>query len=246
MGYTRPGCRVTGGRVLFDGQDMLTLGETRLRGIRGARNAYVAQSPAASFNPAKRLGRQVAETLVLHRGQSWPDAEARAAELFAELDLPSPDTFGRRFPAPGFRRPVAARHDRHGHRVRSGTAHPRRADDGARCDDADRGPRRDPQDAPPPSRRGALHHPRSRRRRAGGAPAACAAARRRGRNRGDARRHRRSAQRLYAATFRCPGGSRCARAPRLPAQSLPTSWPSPVSLRATVATTPCSRTSPSP
>jgi len=60
--------------------------------------AYVAQSAAASFNPSRRLGDQVAETLVLHRDADWTSARRRAAELFAELDLPSPETFGARFP----------------------------------------------------------------------------------------------------------------------------------------------------
>jgi len=98
MGFVRPGCHVAGGRVLFGGTDLLTLDEHALQQICGARIAYIAQSAAASFNPARRLGHQVAETLVLHRGLSWADAEVRAAELFAELDLPSPRTFGRRFP----------------------------------------------------------------------------------------------------------------------------------------------------
>jgi len=97
MGYARPGCHFSGGRVLFGGQDLLRLDRATLSTIRGARIAYIAQNPWASFNPSRRLGVQVAETLVLHRGASWADAERRAAALFAELDLPEPDTFGRRF-----------------------------------------------------------------------------------------------------------------------------------------------------
>jgi peptide/nickel transport system ATP-binding protein len=98
MGYVRPGCHVSAGSVRFGGADMLAMDEARLRQIRGARIAYIAQSPAASFNPARRLAHQVAETLVLHRGLSWNEGQERAVELFAELDLPSPETFGRRFP----------------------------------------------------------------------------------------------------------------------------------------------------
>ena len=98
MGYIRPGCAITDGRVLFDGQDLAALAPTALRAIRGARVAYVAQSAAASFNPAKRLGQQVAEQLVLHRATDWTSAHRRAASLFEELDLPAPGTFGERYP----------------------------------------------------------------------------------------------------------------------------------------------------
>lgn len=98
LGYIRPGCRVTGGRIVFDGQDLGTMPPAGLRALRGARIAYVAQSAAATFNPAMRLGRQVAEVLVHHKTLSWNDAHRRAGELFAELDLPSPATFGDRYP----------------------------------------------------------------------------------------------------------------------------------------------------
>ena len=98
LGYIRPGCAVTAGRIVFDGQDLARLAPAALRAIRGARVAYVAQSAAASFNPAKTLGTQVAEALVLHRATDWTSARRRAADLFAELDLPSPQTFGTRYP----------------------------------------------------------------------------------------------------------------------------------------------------
>ena len=77
---------------------MSTLSEGDLRALRGARIAHIAQSAAASLNPARRLGTQVAETLVLHQSADWSSARAKAAALFAELDLPSPSTLGDRFP----------------------------------------------------------------------------------------------------------------------------------------------------
>lgn len=98
LGYIRPGCAVTAGRIVFDGQDLARLKPTELRAIRGARVAYVAQSAAASFNPAKRLGDQVAEALMLHRSSDKASAHRRAADLFTELDLPEPLSFGLRFP----------------------------------------------------------------------------------------------------------------------------------------------------
>ncbi len=98
LGHIRPGCAVTAGRIVFDGRDLAHLTAVELRAMRGSRVAYVAQSAAASFNPATRLGDQVAEALVLHRASDWASARRRAAALFAELDLPSPQTFGERFP----------------------------------------------------------------------------------------------------------------------------------------------------
>ena len=98
MGYVRPGCAITGGHVVFDGRDFAKLTPVELRGIRGGRIAYVAQSAAASFNPARRLGHQVAEAMMLHQPTDWPTARRRAAELFDELDLPSPGGFGERYP----------------------------------------------------------------------------------------------------------------------------------------------------
>jgi peptide/nickel transport system ATP-binding protein len=98
LGHVRPGCAVTAGRILVDGQDLQSLPPAALRALRGARVSYMAQSAAASFNPAHRLEDQVAEALVLHRKVDWTTARQRAADLFAELDLPSPATFGKRYP----------------------------------------------------------------------------------------------------------------------------------------------------
>mgnify|MGYP001119295375 FL=1 len=55
MGYVRDGCRITGGSVCFDGIALLESSAQTLRKLRGLRIAYVAQSAAASFNPAHRL-----------------------------------------------------------------------------------------------------------------------------------------------------------------------------------------------
>src|SRR5882672_11733317 len=55
MGYARPGCRITAGEILFDGVDLAKIDDAQRREIWGARIAYVAQSAAASFNPAHRL-----------------------------------------------------------------------------------------------------------------------------------------------------------------------------------------------
>ena len=98
MGYARPGCRITGGSIVFDGQDLTQASEERLRELRGSRIAYVAQSAAASFNPAHRLIDQYCETPVQHGVKPRGDAEAEAKELYRRLRLPDPERIGFRYP----------------------------------------------------------------------------------------------------------------------------------------------------
>jgi peptide/nickel transport system ATP-binding protein len=98
LGYTRPGCVIAGGRILFDGMDLRRLSPDQRRQLRGRRIAYIAQSAAASFNPAKRLYQQICEGPVRHGLMSYEQARAEAVELFRELDLPAPERFGERYP----------------------------------------------------------------------------------------------------------------------------------------------------
>lgn len=98
MAYGRGGVRITGGEVTLNGRDILKLGHKGLRGLRGREVTYVAQSAAASFNPAKRLMEQVIEATLKHGLCSRADAEARAVRLFGKLGLPNPETIGSRYP----------------------------------------------------------------------------------------------------------------------------------------------------
>lgn len=98
MAYFRPGCQAVSGKVVFDGVELLAQPAAALRAMRGRQFAYVAQNPAASFNPAQRLGTQIAECLVLHHGRRWREARAEALQILAELDLPEPAGFAMRFP----------------------------------------------------------------------------------------------------------------------------------------------------
>ena len=98
MAYTRQGCRITSGTIVFDNQDLLTLPEAEIRSIRGARIAYVAQSAAASFNPAHRLIHQYTEGPVQHGLMSASEAEKNAVALYEQMLLPDPENIGYRFP----------------------------------------------------------------------------------------------------------------------------------------------------
>jgi len=98
LAYGRGGAEITGGQVLLDGADILPLGKSGIRRIRGARVCYVAQSAAAAFNPAHRLGDQVIEATVKHGLMTKEEARKRALYLFRVLGLPNPETFGDRYP----------------------------------------------------------------------------------------------------------------------------------------------------
>ncbi|MDM8536071.1 ABC transporter ATP-binding protein [Desulfobacterales bacterium HSG17] len=98
MGYTRTGCRIVGGSIIFDNIDLTNAPKDEKRKIRGSRIAYVAQSAAASFNPAHKLIHQFAELAVQHGVLSYSDAEEKAKELYGQLDLPDPENIGYRYP----------------------------------------------------------------------------------------------------------------------------------------------------
>ncbi|HSI85224.1 MAG: ABC transporter ATP-binding protein [Candidatus Methylacidiphilales bacterium] len=62
-----PPARYTGGQILFNGKDMLTVRESELRAIRGGQIAYIFQEPGTSLNPVFTIGYQIAEAVHLHR-----------------------------------------------------------------------------------------------------------------------------------------------------------------------------------
>jgi peptide/nickel transport system ATP-binding protein len=98
MGYTRQGCRITGGEVRVGGVDMASLSETERARVRGTTVAYVPQSAAAAFNPALTIMDQVIEVARIHRLMPAAEAEERAVLLFKALSLPEPEKIGNRYP----------------------------------------------------------------------------------------------------------------------------------------------------
>jgi peptide/nickel transport system ATP-binding protein len=98
LGYARYGCRISGGEILLDGQDIRSFAERQVLELRGRRVAYVAQSAAAAFNPAHTLISQITEAPVRHGVMSRREATEKAVRLFATLGLPDPSTFGDRYP----------------------------------------------------------------------------------------------------------------------------------------------------
>ncbi|ETX28065.1 ABC transporter ATP-binding protein [Roseivivax isoporae] len=98
MGFVRDGVRIAGGRIDFDGTDLARAPQRTLRRLHGRRIAYVAQSAAASFNPAHRLIDQFAEGPILHGTADAATAQADARALYRQMQLPDPDEIGFRYP----------------------------------------------------------------------------------------------------------------------------------------------------
>jgi len=82
--------RVVGGAIRFDGRDLLALSEPGMRKVRGNEISMVFQEPMTSLNPVLTVGRQIAETLVLHRGMGSAEATARAIEMLRLVHIPEP------------------------------------------------------------------------------------------------------------------------------------------------------------
>ncbi|NRB00522.1 MAG: ABC transporter ATP-binding protein [Rhodobacteraceae bacterium] len=98
MGFARDGCRISGGTIEFDGIDLRVTPEATRRDLRGKRIAYVAQSAAASFNPAHKLIDQYCEAPVMHGVMPRDQAERDAIDLYRRMQLPDPEEIGFRYP----------------------------------------------------------------------------------------------------------------------------------------------------
>ncbi|MEV6755277.1 ABC transporter ATP-binding protein [Streptomyces sp. NPDC051214] len=91
LGLLPPGGDITGGRVLFDGQDLAAAPAPVLHGVRGNTIGMVFQDPLTSLNPTMTIGAQVAEPLVLHRPElSRKETWARAEEMLRLVGMPQP------------------------------------------------------------------------------------------------------------------------------------------------------------
>ena len=98
LGYSKPGLEFTGGEVRLEGRDVITMPSEEKRQLRGERVAYLAQSAAATFNPALTIGEQVTESAVLHGHFNQEEATQRAVSLYHALELPDPEQLGKRYP----------------------------------------------------------------------------------------------------------------------------------------------------
>jgi len=93
-----PGRIESGSRILFEGRDLVTLGERELRAVRGARIAMVFQEPMTALNPVFTIGEQIAEVVRIHAKAARREAWARAVEMLQIVGIPAPAQRAREYP----------------------------------------------------------------------------------------------------------------------------------------------------
>jgi peptide/nickel transport system ATP-binding protein len=94
----QPPGRIAGGRVLFEGRDLLGLPEAEMRQVRGARISLIFQEPMTALNPVMRVGDQIAEALTVHGLADRATARARAIELLDAVRIGDPARRVRDYP----------------------------------------------------------------------------------------------------------------------------------------------------
>ena len=79
---------IKGGQILFNGEDLLKKSEKEMQDIRGKDIAMIFQDPMTSLNPTMKIGKQIAEPIILHQNKSKKEAYARAEELLELVGIP--------------------------------------------------------------------------------------------------------------------------------------------------------------
>ena len=87
----KPPAEIAGGKVIFEGNDLMTMSEAQMRKLRGGRLGMIFQEPMTSLNPVYTCGDQIVESLAIHSGLSGKAARERAIELLDLVRLPSPE-----------------------------------------------------------------------------------------------------------------------------------------------------------
>lgn len=86
-----PPGHITGGQILYRGEDLLTMGEEKRRKLRGMNISMIFQDALSSLNPVLPVGWQIAEMFRVHRGFKRKEARAKAVELMKKVDIPAAD-----------------------------------------------------------------------------------------------------------------------------------------------------------
>jgi oligopeptide/dipeptide ABC transporter ATP-binding protein len=87
---SEPAGRIVGGKIVFQGRNLLELSEEEMREVRGRDIAMVFQEPMTSLNPVLTIGRQLTEGLEIHLGMQHDAAIARSVELLGMVGIPDP------------------------------------------------------------------------------------------------------------------------------------------------------------
>jgi peptide/nickel transport system ATP-binding protein len=91
LGIVPSQVKITGGRIVFEGRDLLALSANELRAILGRDITLVPQDPSTALNPSRRIDAQMTDGLRLKRGLSMKEARLRARALLAEVQIRDPE-----------------------------------------------------------------------------------------------------------------------------------------------------------
>jgi oligopeptide/dipeptide ABC transporter ATP-binding protein len=93
-----PPGKITSGEILFEGKDVLKLSQDEMVKMRGDRISMIFQQPQSSLNPVFRVGDQVAEVLITHKGMHKKEAWRQAVGLLTQVGIPDPEKKARCYP----------------------------------------------------------------------------------------------------------------------------------------------------
>ncbi|WDT74510.1 MAG: ABC transporter ATP-binding protein [Candidatus Manganitrophus sp.] len=93
-----PPGKIVGGKILFEGKDLLALPEKEMRKIRGNRISMIFQEPMTSLNPVLTIGEQIAEGIVLHENVGKKEAMNQSIEMLRKVEIPAPERRVREYP----------------------------------------------------------------------------------------------------------------------------------------------------
>jgi len=90
--------QVTGGQILLDGKDLLTISPKEMESVRGKEISMIFQDVMTSLNPLMKIGHQIMEPMIRHSGLSKKDAKKQAVELLRSVGIPAPEKRFHQYP----------------------------------------------------------------------------------------------------------------------------------------------------
>ena len=87
----QPPGKIVGGRIMFEGRDLVKMSEAQMRKIRGNDISVIFQEPMTSLNPVYTVGDQIVETILLHQDLDYPEARELALDMLRKVGIPAPE-----------------------------------------------------------------------------------------------------------------------------------------------------------
>lgn len=95
---TPPGEVKEGSQIVFDGKNIATMNENELRELRGSEISMIFQDPMTSLNPTMKIGNQIAESLIIHRGMNKHEAFNEAVKMLQLVNIPNAEKRAQQYP----------------------------------------------------------------------------------------------------------------------------------------------------